>query len=128
MRLLLDTHVAIWAVLMPERIPEQVRTVIANSDDVWVSVVAIWEIAIKHGLGRPGAPPFSADQAIAEFESATFKLLNVSAAHAAFVGRLPPIHADPFDRLLIAQALVEPMRLVTKDSRLAEYSETVITW
>lgn len=95
---------------------------------VFVSVAAIWEIAIKHPLGRADAPPLSGHQAIIEFENAGFGLLDVTAGHAAFVERLPPLHANPFDRLMLAQALMENMQFVTYDRTLAQYGVTLLTW
>jgi len=129
MKLLLDTHVAIWTTNTPERIPERVRNLIVEGDnEVAVSTVAIWEIAIKRPLGRANAPPLSGYEAISEFESAGFNLLNVTPAHAALVERLPPLHADPFDRLMLAQAIVEDMRFVTYDRQLSHYGVGLITW
>lgn len=129
MRLLLDTHVAIWATNAPERIPEHLRARFAQAyPNVFVSVVAVWEIAIKHPLGRPDAPPVSAHQAIAEFQSAGLTLVDVTAAHAAFVERLPPIHGDPFDRLMLAQAITEGMQLVTRDGHLSRYDVAMLSW
>ncbi|MBL8577423.1 MAG: type II toxin-antitoxin system VapC family toxin [Mesorhizobium sp.] len=129
MKFLLDTHVAIWATNTPERIPAHIRAPIEDSaSQVWVSVVAIWEIAIKHPLGRPDAPPLSGHQAIGEFENANFSLLNVTAPHAAFVERLPRLHADPFDRLMLAQAVMENMQFVTYDRHLAQYDVALLTW
>lgn len=95
---------------------------------VFVSVVAVWEIAIKHQLGRPDAPPVSGHQSIVEFEAAGFSLLDVTASHAAFVEHLPLLHADPFDRLMIAQAAVENMQLVTYDRHLTRYDVAMLTW
>jgi PIN domain nuclease of toxin-antitoxin system len=129
MKLLLDTHVAIWATNTPGRIPERIRDFIVDGDnEIAVSAVAIWEIAIKHPLGRTDAPPLSGYEAIAEFESAGFNIVNVTPAHAALVERLPPFHADPFDRLMLAQVITEDMRFVTYDSQLSRYDIGIITW
>ena len=129
MRLLLDTHVAVWATNTPERIPEHISGLIEDrGNQIAVSVASVWEIAIKYPLGRADAPPVSGHQAIAEFEAAGFTLLNVTPAHAAFVGRLPPVHADPFDRLMLAQAIIEGMQFVTYDRRLARYEVGILTW
>ena len=129
MRLLLDTHVAIWALTSPELLSDQVRDLIANpANDVHVSAVSIWEIAIKFALGKKSAPPFSGEQALAYFREAGYVMLAVTAEHAASVEDLPPLHADPLDRLLVAQALSEPLRLVTQDRKITAYSDTIITW
>ena len=96
-------------------------------NEVFVSAASVWEIAIKHALGRwVGAPPFGAQEAIINFRDVGYDFLPVSPEHAAAVETLPMHHADPFDRLLIAQALCEPMRLVTRDPMVARYSESII--
>jgi PIN domain nuclease of toxin-antitoxin system len=112
---------------MPERIPAHIRESMTRGQ-VFVSVVAVWEIAIKHPLGRHDAPPLSGHQAVIEFESARFSLLPVSAAHAAFVERLPSLHGDPFDRLMLAQAIMENMQFVTYDRHLSRYDVALLTW
>jgi PIN domain nuclease of toxin-antitoxin system len=129
MKLLLDTHVAVWMTNTPERIPKRIRDLVVDGqNEIAVSAAAIWEIAIKRPLGRADAPPLSGYEAIAEFESAGFSLLNVTPAHAAFVERLPPLHADPFDRLMLAQAVIENMQFVTYDRQLSHYDVGLITW
>jgi PIN domain nuclease of toxin-antitoxin system len=125
-RLLLDTHVAIWAAKNPSRISSNVlREIEDGANEVFVSAVAIWEIAIKRQLDRKEPPPFTATEAIEAFGSLGFRFLEVTATHAATVESLPLIHGDPFDRLLVAQAISEPMRLITHDWRLADYSDLV---
>jgi PIN domain nuclease of toxin-antitoxin system len=129
MKLLLDTHVAVWMTNTPERIPKRIRDLVVDGqNEIAVSAAAIWEIAIKRPLGRADAPPLSGYEAIAEFESAGFSLLNVTPAHAAFVERLPPLHADPFDRVMLAQSVVENMQFVTYDRYLSRYDVGLITW
>ncbi len=127
MRLLLDTQIAIWMLNDRSRVPRHIVDMIEEpANRVFVSAVSIWEIAIKFPLGKATAPPFSGEEAIHHFTRASFALLSVTPEHAAAVGTLPPHHGDPFDRLLIAQALTEPLRFVTADRRLAAYSDTVI--
>jgi PIN domain nuclease of toxin-antitoxin system len=124
--LLLDTHIALWAVADSPRLPAKARDLLlAPGNTVWVSAVSVWEISIKHALGR-GDMPVSGAQALAHFEASGFRLLSMSAEHAATVDSLAPHHADPFDRMLAAQALAEPLRLLTHDATLARYSDTVI--
>jgi len=126
-RLLLDTHVALWAAKTPERITADIRSMIEDpAIDVCVSAASIWEIAIKRGLGRGERPPFAAAESIEVFRRLRFDLLLISAEHAAAVEGLPRIHGDPFDRLLVAQAMVEQVQLVTLDKRLAGYLDEVI--
>ena len=92
---------------------------------IFVSAASVWEIAIKRALGRSGIP-FSAAAALEYFSQAGYQRLDVRAEHAAAVENLPKLHGDPFDRMLIAQALVEPMHLITHDRVLAGYSATVM--
>lgn len=129
MRLLLDTHIAVWLTNTPERLSNQLRAAIEDpANQVAVSVVAVWEIAIKRALGSSDAPPLSAHQAVNEFAAADFHMLDVTASHAAFVERLPLIHADPFDRMMISQAIIENMQFVTYDRQLARYDVAMLTW
>ena len=128
MRLLLDTHIALWAILGDRRLPKVARSLIEDgSNDVMVSAANVWEIAIKHALarGRPNDMPISGQDALSYFRQAGYGLLAVSVDHAAAVENLPPLHADPFDRLLVAQAHIEPMRLITRDAQLAGYGAMV---
>lgn len=125
MRLLLDTHIAIWALVAHPRLSGEARElIVARETQVYVSAATIWEIAIKHGLGK-GGMPFSGEDAIRYFREAGYQSLDVKAEHAAMVERLPRIHSDPFDRLLVAQAIAEPMYLLTHDERLAAYGPAV---
>ena len=130
MRLLLDTHIALWAILNSPRLTAHARKLIEDPDNqVMVSSATIWEIAIKHALAR-GAPtdmPISAQQAIDYFRGAGFELLDITAAHAVAVESLPPLHGDPFDRIIVAQCLTIPLRLLTHDAKVAAYSDLVIT-
>ncbi len=123
MRLLLDTHIFLWAITGSTRLTRATRRLMESADEVYVSAASVWEIAIKAGLGKVEADP---DAVAAAIEPSGFLELPVHAAHAARVARLPPHHHDPFDRLLIAQALVEPLRLVTADSVLTQYGELVV--
>ena len=123
---MLDTHVALWAIADDPRLSPAARLLIESpANEVVVSAVSVWEIAIKHSLGR-GDMPISAAQALAFFQEAGYSLLAVSAEHAVVVEALPPIHADPFDRLLVAQALHEPLRLLTHDATVAQYGGSII--
>lgn len=122
MRLLLDTHVFLWAVTGSARLKAPVRRLISGADQVFVSAASIWEIAIKVRLGKLEADTNALAEAI---EPSGFFELPVRALHAAGVAVLPPHHNDPFDRLLVAQALAEPLRLVTADEALRPYSELV---
>lgn len=126
MNLLLDTHVALWAITDSSRLSATVRSLItAEKTTVWVSAASVWEIAIKHALGR-GDMPVSSGDAVRYFDESGFRLLSIAPEHAVAVEHLPPHHQDPFDRLLVAQALSEPMRLMTNDPIVALYSDTIL--
>ena len=128
MKILLDTQMAIWALTDTKRLSGRARSLIADeSNEVFVSAVSVWEIAIKFALAkRTGAPPFSGAVALDAFLAAGYRMLNVTPRHAAGVDGLPPLHTDPFDRMLIAQARHEPLRLLTADAALARYGAFVI--
>jgi PIN domain nuclease of toxin-antitoxin system len=129
MRLLLDTHVALWAIADSPRLSAKARELIDDADnEVLVSAATIWEISIKHALARgtPNDMPISGQEALGYFLDAGFMLLDISPRHAASVETLPSLHADPFDRLLIAQALATPLRLLTHDAKVAAYSDLAI--
>ncbi len=129
MKLLLDPHVALWSLLRPERLPADVAALIQERDnDVYVSAASIWEISIKFALRKASSPPFDGRTAILEFRALHFEMLSVTADHAAGMDLIPSIHGDPFDRIIVAQALVEHLILVTHDRQAAAYSDTFITW
>lgn len=123
MRLLLDTHIFLWAVAGSPRLKKAARLAIEDAEAVYVSAASIWEVAIKARLGKLQA---DADALAGAIAPSGFIELPVSARHAAAVAKLPPHHNDPFDRLLIAQALTEPLRLMTVDETLAKYSDVVV--
>jgi PIN domain nuclease of toxin-antitoxin system len=123
MRLLLDTHIFLWAVAGSPLLKPAARRLIESADEVYVSAASIWEVAIKARLGKINADAQKLADAV---EGSGFVELPVSAAHAAGVARLDLHHNDPFDRILLAQALAEPLRLVTADEMLAKYSELVL--
>jgi PIN domain nuclease of toxin-antitoxin system len=128
-RLLLDTHIALWSIAAPNQLPTRARPFIEDpGNDLFVSVVSVWEIAIKHALSqrRIGRMPVSAKMAFEHFASAGFKILDITAGHALAVEALPALHGDPFDRMLIAQARAEPMRLLSADAKMAAYGEVVL--
>ncbi len=126
MNLLLDTHVALWAITDDSKLSVEARELItAPRSNVWVSAVSVWEISIKHALGL-GDMPISGRDALAYFRQAGYHILAIEAEHTIAVESLASIHQDPFDRLLIAQAFVEPMRLITHDATVAKYSDAIM--
>ena len=126
MRLLLDTHVLLWALSGSKRLTDDVRDLIETPDnDVLFSAASIWEIAIKSQVLRA---EFGVDAGtiILAARETDFEELAISAEHAAGVAALPLHHKDPFDRLLVSQAITEPARLLTADRALAAYSRDLV--
>ncbi|MDN3568590.1 type II toxin-antitoxin system VapC family toxin [Paeniroseomonas aquatica] len=125
MRLLLDTHILLWALDKPARLDGGTRALLEDpANEVLFSAASIWEIAIKARLGRADFP-VRPDQIAQAARGTGFTELPVRAEAAARVADLPLHHRDPFDRLLVAQAMLEPMRLYTADPLLPPYSELV---
>ena len=125
MRVLLDTHVLLWALVEPRRLDRETRATIESGEtEVLFSAASIWEIAIKSSLGRAGFAFDPEEIARAALETG-FIELAVRWNAAALVGQLPPLHRDPFDRVLVAQAIVEPATLYTADPQLLPYSDLV---
>lgn len=121
MRFLFDTHLLLWAAATPLRLPPRARDILDDAaNDILFSAGSIWEIAIKNGLGRAD---FRVDPQLLHngLIGAGYGELPIIGAHAMAVDRLPPIHKDPFDRLLVAQATVENIVLVTADPVVAQY-------
>jgi PIN domain nuclease of toxin-antitoxin system len=122
MRLLLDTHVYLWWLQDHPKLSKEGRSKIVAATEVYISSASIWEATIKAGIGKLEV---DVNQLVAEIENSGFQELPISARHASRVAELPELHRDPFDRILIAQALCEPLRLLTADSILKGYSELV---
>jgi PIN domain nuclease of toxin-antitoxin system len=121
-KLLLDTQIALWATL--GTLPAKARQLIKDADAVYVSAVSPWEISIKAALGRIGVEP---TDLLNGFETANFLELPMTWRHAVTLRKLTlRDHRDPFDRMLVAQAMTEPLRLVTTDRALTAYSELVL--
>jgi PIN domain nuclease of toxin-antitoxin system len=124
MRLLIDTQIFIWAVLDSEHLNVQARRIMTDATEVFVSSASLWEIAIKAKLGKLAGNPNEFVEAVIQ---SGFQEIVITMHHAAKTYDLPSYHRDPFDRLLIAQAICEPMKLLTADKMLARYTELVIT-
>ena len=123
MRLLIDTQIFIWTVLDSDSLNLKARQIMLGASEIFVSAASIWEIAIKVRIGKLEGNP---DEFVEAIEESGFRELMISSRHAAKVHELPLYHRDPFDRLLIAQALAEPMKFLTADSMLEQYSELVM--
>ena len=121
MNLLLDTHLLLWAAGAPDRLPAVARDLIEDPDNILIfSVASLWEIAIKRGLGRDD---FRVDPRLLRrgLIDNGYAELAITSEHVVAVDSLPPLHRDPFDRLLIAQATTEGVTLLTSDKALAAY-------
>jgi len=123
MRLLLDTQIVYWFFYEEKNVPKEAWIVMKKADGVFVSAASIWEIAIKVRIGKLNADPA---------RIVNWRKLQVSTSYQCFQSTrswspvLPLYHGDPFDRLLIAQAIEEPMHLLTTDAHLTQYSELVV--
>jgi PIN domain nuclease of toxin-antitoxin system len=122
-RLLLDTHIALWLVRDARELTAAARRLIDDAEAVHVSSVSIWEAVIKAALGKLPLDPARLE---AQLRADGVEPLTVTWAHARAVHALPMLHRDPFDRMLIAQALSEPLHLLTHDTTLAAYSADLV--
>lgn len=122
MQILLDTHIYLWWLKDDRQLSKKARHFIADADIVYVSSVSIWEAAIKIQLGKLCA---DLHDLVNSIESEGFVELVLQSKQAAMLTTLPLIHNDPFDRILIAQAISEPVRLITADEKLKHYTELV---
>lgn len=122
MRLLLDTNVLLWVVAGSARISRLHGQLLDPQNEVFVSTASLWEVAIKSALGKLDVDVVLLRRTVLDSGYVELPVLGV---HTEALVRLPPIHKDPFDRLLVAQAITEPMRLLTSDRVLAEYGAHV---
>ena len=121
MKLLLDTQLLLWAAGEPDRLSAAARALIdAPENELWFSAASVWEIAIKSGLGRED---FQVNPRLLRrgLLDNGYRELPVGSEHAVAIDSLPPLHKDPFDRLLVAQAMVEGITLLTADASVAQY-------
>jgi PIN domain nuclease of toxin-antitoxin system len=128
LRLLLDTHILLWCLAASPRLsPATVHLIDEQAEDVLASAASVWEVAIKWSLRRGVASdmPLSGADFLAALEQVGLEILPIAPSHAAAVERLPLLHGDPFDRLLIAQARCEGLVLLTADAQLADYGDGV---
>jgi len=121
-QLLLDTHAFVWSAAAPELLAPSTRTAIKNpANDVYVSAVSAWEIVIKHALGKIRLPDEPEVWVPSRIVAMGFRSLSVTVEHALGVRSLPHHHEDPFDRMLVAQARISRLTLVTRDPRILKY-------
>lgn len=127
MKLMLDTHILLWSAGQPEKLSAEARSLLLDTSNVlFFSAASIWEIVIKRGLGRDD---FRVDplRLLKQLVINGYEEVSVSLDHALAVDVLPPLHKDPFDRILIAQARTEGMLLLTADSQVSLYGDGIIT-
>ena len=125
MRVLLDTHILLWAAYHPHRLPEAIADYLASATaEPLFSVASLWEVSTKFGLGRPDFLIHPRDFRDGLLQSG-YQELAITGEHALLVGTLPLIHRDPFDRMLITQATAERVDFFTSDGKLAEYGGVV---
>jgi PIN domain nuclease of toxin-antitoxin system len=122
MRILLDTHIYLWWLEDHIKLSSKARELIQSADEIYVSSASIWEAAIKISIGKLEADVSALAQQIS---LNGFIELPVSSKHAVQIAQLPNHHRDPFDRMLVAQAMTEPLRLLSADTQVAQYSELV---
>lgn len=126
MKYLVDTHLAIWSVADSRKLSATAVKIMGDGRALFFfSAASVWEIAIKRAK-RPEEIPLCADEARRLFAEAGYRELPVTSRHSAAVERLPPIHADPFDRMLVAQAQTEGMILLTHDHVIPQYGDFVV--
>jgi PIN domain nuclease of toxin-antitoxin system len=124
--LLVDTHLLLWAAGEPQRLPKKARRLLDDPDSqLWFSAVSLWEVAIKHGLGRKDfrVDPRRLRRGLIDNG---WRELTISSEHVVATLDLPPLHKDPFDRMLVAQAQVEGLALVTSDELVARYAGNIV--
>lgn len=127
MKLLLDTHILIWAAGFPDRLSAEARGLIEDMDNaLFFSAASLWEVAIKSQLGRED---FSVDARLLRrgLLDNGYGEIAITSQHAVAIGGLPPVHKDPFDRLLIAQSMVEGITLLTADALVGQYPGPIRT-
>ncbi|MEU0549096.1 type II toxin-antitoxin system VapC family toxin [Micromonospora sp. NPDC005979] len=122
MNLLLDTHVALWAIAGDPALGPELLDQLRHEPDIFLSPVTLWEITIKQSTGKLAGPPDLAERV----RDMGFRDLPVTPAHAIAAGRLPPHHRDPFDRMLVAQAITEGLTLASRDASIALYDVDVL--
>lgn len=127
MKILLDTHCWLWMKAAPERFSgEALKLLEDTSNDIYLSAVSAWEIAIKYALGKLPLPMSPREYMLSRMEGSDIKALPITHAHALQVAELPKHHRDPFDRLLIVQANMENLALLSADAKFSDYDVEMI--
>ena len=127
MKILLDTHVFIWAIMGDPRLTQLQRELYTDKrNELFLSVASVWEIVIKAGLGKLRMPVPIVSFVDRQLRQNRISLLKIHLSHLAALETLPPLHRDPFDRLLVAQAKAEGLRILSEDSKLPGYGVAML--
>lgn len=127
MKILVDTHIFLWAITDDHRLSAENRTVyLDNSNQLYLSVASVWEMLIKCGLGKLPLPKPASGYILKQMEKNRVEMLTIRAAHLTQLESLPPIHRDPFDRMMVAQASAEGMPIMSADPALRRYGVRVL--
>ena len=122
MKYLVDTHAALWFLSDDDALSQKAKEIIESSQNVYISAASLWEIAIKYSINKLDIILPNINEFIENCIKSTYTILNVESNHIKKIATLPFIHRDPFDRMLIAQAMVEKMTLITCDKYIPQYS------
>lgn len=125
MRILLDTHILIWILDESPELSQKTISLIKSADEVYASTVNIWEIVVKHSMGKL-VLDFKIEDLFNVITYSGIEILNIKPEHALKLADLEDIHKDPFDRMLIAQSIIEPLHLITTDSKVTQYKGNII--
>jgi PIN domain nuclease of toxin-antitoxin system len=127
MRAILDSHVFLWAITDDERLTQAHRDIFLDDEaELYLSIASLWEILIKCGIGKLGLPKPAAKYLSKQLEKNRIGVLGIQLHHLARLEDLPPLHRDPFDRMIAAQAIAEKMPVLTVDEQLSAYGVQVI--
>ena len=127
MKILVDTHIFLWAITDDPRLSSAHRVLYLDpANDLYLSVASIWEMLIKTGLGKLPLPAPAADYIVKQMEKNRLHSLTIRISHLTALEALPPLHRDPFDRMLIAQALAERIPILSADSELRKYNVEIL--
>jgi PIN domain nuclease of toxin-antitoxin system len=126
MSYLIDTQILIWLFISPQKLPPKILKILKNiENDIFVSNVSIWEIAIKSSIGKLNLP-FELKNIIQEISEMSINILEITSEHLIKVADLPFHHKDPFDRLIISQTIIENMPIISSDSNFKDYNIQLI--
>lgn len=125
MRILLDTHILLWFLDDSPELPQKTLSLLKSADEVYASTVNLWEIVVKHSIGKLKIS-FDVHDLVEIISQSGIEILSIKPEHALKLADLENYHKDPFDRLLISQSMVEPLHLLTSDSLIAQYKGNVI--